>query len=537
MDQDAFRALVSTSTPVSGPSSSSSNSNPSFGKAHKRSHPASTSTKPSDLQPAARRPKSNSDYVDRAADRRSGKHNSEFRDVEALHADFEERIAAAETEEERQTLRDQISSVGGDAKYSVLVKGLDWALLAQNKAKIAKENGDGDGADGEEADLESAYQESKIGSSGDGGAEGNATAGKRSKEDIMEAIKRRREGKPSSSTSTDQAAKFGFRPIGFKPIGEPALEDSAEYKWVNGKRMRKKKKHVASVNDTEARPAEQVPAAREQGGSSNGHALSKAAIPAGEAKIRLQNEKSPSSPTKQGESASVTKPRPQPGKVSHLTTVADEIIKARPAVVTSPPRGANPSPPALADDSEEEEEDIFADVGGWDGIPDTKDAEDEDEDEQEQGQEQKSSDVVEVPQPVAVEPFNARSRSVGSPTLSSATVEAVESTQPNTLPQADVGSAPQLDPTSEANSPPLPAATSAAVSANLPASTTTSPPQPAIEADTGNVPATKVASPPQLPKVKEEISVPKLKPKKSKWDDDDDADTKERKKKKKKKHH
>ncbi|SPO25799.1 uncharacterized protein UTRI_03164 [Ustilago trichophora] len=535
MDQDAFRALVSTSSPVSGPSSSSSNSNRSFGKAHKRSNPASTSLKPSDLQLAARRPKSNSDYVDRAAARRSGKRNSEFRDVEALYADFEERIAAAETEEERQTLRDQISSVGGDAKYSVLVKGLDWALLAQNKAKIAKENGDGVGADGEERDLESAYQESKIGSSGDDGAEGNVTADKRSKEDIMEAIKRRREGKTSSSTSLDQAAKSSFRPIGFKPIGGPAQEDSAEYKWVNGKRMRKKKKHVASVDEIEARPTEQVPAAQEQNGSLNGQALSKAATSAGEAKIRLQNEKFPSSPTKQGESESTAKPRPQPAKVSHPTTVADDIKEARPTVVPSPPLGANPSPSAPAEDSEEEEDDIFADVGGWDGIPDTNDAEDEDE--EEQGQEQKSSDVVRVPQPAAVEPFNDRSRSVGSPTLSSATVEAVENPQQDTPPQANVGSAPQLDPTSEANSPPLAVATSAAVPANLLASTPSSPIQPAIEADTGNLPATEVGSPSRLSEVKEEISTPKPKPKKSKWDDDDDADAKERKKKKKKKQH
>ncbi|SPO25419.1 uncharacterized protein UTRI_03164_B [Ustilago trichophora] len=536
MDQDAFRALVSTSTPVSGPSSSS-NSNRSFGKAHKRSNPASTSTKPSDLQPAARKPKSNSDYVDRAAARRSGKHNSEFRDVEALHADFEERIAAAETEEERQMLRDQISSVGGDAKYSVLVKGLDWALLAQNKAKISRENGDGDGADGEEGDLESAYQESKVGSSGDGGAEGNATAGKRSKEDIMEAIKRRREGKASNSSSAgpDQAAKSGFRPIGFRPIGGLAEEDTAEYKWVNGKRMRRKKKHVAPVEDIEARPTEQIQAAREQGDPSNGQASSKTATPTDEAKSRLEKEKSPLSPTKQGESASVAKPNPQPEKLSHPTSIVDEVKEARPAVVASPPR-ANPSPPAPAPagDSEEEEEDIFADVGGWDGIPDTKDAEDEDG----QEQEQQSSHVGEVPQSTAVPSFNEHSGTVGSLTSPSPTIiEAIESAQVDPSPPADSGPAPQPDPASEANSPPRRAKPSAALAAELSASTTTLPSQHAIEAYTSLGPAVQSDIPPKLSKMIEETSTPKSKSKKSKWDDDDDQDTKERKKKKKKKHH
>ncbi|CDS00169.1 hypothetical protein [Sporisorium scitamineum] len=239
MDQEAFRQLVSTSSAVAGPSS-----NRAFGKAHKR-HPAASSTtssttKPSDLKPHKIKPNPHkssdgSSYIDRASARRSGIANSEFSDIEALHRDFEERIAAAETEEERQRLCDQISSVGGDAKYSVLVKGLDWALLAQNKARIERESGAGNG-EGEEGDLESAFQEGRA-----------EKDGKRSREDIVEAIRRRREAK---SAATNPAS--GFRPIGFKPIGgaEKPEEDSAEYKWVNGKRMRKKKNNNSAVEQS-----------------------------------------------------------------------------------------------------------------------------------------------------------------------------------------------------------------------------------------------------------------------------------------------
>ncbi len=160
MDQEAFRNLISSSSAVAGPSSSTSNR--SFGKAPRRNPAPTSTTKPSDLKP--RKLKSDSSYIDRASARRSGRTDSEFTDIEALHNDFETRIAAAETEEERQKLREQISSVGGDAKHSVLVKGLDWALLAQNRARIERENGAVEG----EGELEQAYQVGRTGGRGRG---------------------------------------------------------------------------------------------------------------------------------------------------------------------------------------------------------------------------------------------------------------------------------------------------------------------------------------------------------------------------------
>uniref|UniRef100_V5E5L9 RED-like N-terminal domain-containing protein n=1 Tax=Kalmanozyma brasiliensis (strain GHG001) TaxID=1365824 RepID=V5E5L9_KALBG len=247
MDQEAFRNLISTSSALAGPSGSTGNR--SFGKAHKRSAPPTSFTRPSDLKP--RKLKRDSTYTDRASARRSGTTN-EFDDVEELHRDFEERIAAAETEEERQRLRDQISSVGGDARYSVLVKGLDWGLLAQNKARVERENG-GYEQGGGEGELEVAYQEGRAGDDGEG-------EGKRSREDIVEAIRRRREAKGALKDEP----KTGFRPIGFKPIGGPDKQEEglAEYKWVGGKRMRKKKKLEAAPVEEElaSKEAEQVKA-------------------------------------------------------------------------------------------------------------------------------------------------------------------------------------------------------------------------------------------------------------------------------------
>ncbi|CBQ73058.1 conserved hypothetical protein [Sporisorium reilianum SRZ2] len=348
MDQDAFRQLVSSSSAVGAPSTRA------FGKAHKR-HPApstaSSSTKPSDLKPRKLHPtapNSSSSYIDRASARRSGQPDTEFRDIEALHRDFEQRIAAAETDEERRTLRAQISSVGGDAKHSVLVKGLDWALLAQNKARIERESGAS--GEGEEGELESAFQQ--------GRADKDA-GGKRSREDIVEAIKRRREAK---STAEAAGTAGGFRPIGFKPIGgaDKADEDAAEYKWVNGKRMRRKKKGSLVA---------------EQSTASDGHRDQAVAADKGDSTLPNAEQTVPSL----GAAHATNKKSASPSRDSPLQEQQGPQSVAQPETATQTILSSEqhrPPPPAPApaeDDDDDDDEDIFADVGGWDGIPDAND--------------------------------------------------------------------------------------------------------------------------------------------------------------------
>ena len=504
MDQEAFRQLVSTSSAVAGPSS-----NRAFGKAHRRTQPnpssAASSTKPSDLQP--RKSKPNDGYVDRAAARRSGNTDAEFRDIEALYADFEDRIAAATTEEERQTLRDQISSVGGDARYSVLVKGLDWALLAQNKAKIARETGGdaGDGAgEGEGDDLEAAYQESKD--KGSARDEANETGGKRSREEIVEAIKRRRQGK--NPAAAEENAKGGFRPIGFKPIGAAdKQDDSAEYKWVNGKRMRKKKKH-AEPTDAPKILEDPAAAAKQSGGASTRpQSRVTSSLPAErKASAELQSQQPPRTSFDDAERAVASTPKEsstQKKTSSPSTTTSDgdaETSTARPAAPTTAATLAPPAPAPQKEEAESEDEDIFADVGGWDGIPDTKDDE-------------ADSDAAPAelprrsPAPVSILSQTEAAQAEALP------VDAADDPPP----AASAPTPPAQDDSGPLDPPTVPAAAEVEV-----------PAEPSVP-----TPGVEVPAEAPVPTPVEPSSQP-ARPKKSKWDDADDVRDKKKKKHKKK---
>ncbi len=309
MDQDAFRQLISSAS-----SSSGSTSQRSFGKTAKRAAPSS-STKPADLS-KPKPSRSGAAYVDRAAARRSGTLAREFSDVEALQRDFEARIAVATSQEERQVLRDQLSSVGGDARYSVLVKGLDYALLAQNKAKLDQEAD----ASGQDDDLEQAFHAEKP---------------KRSRDDIMNAIKKRRAGGAGDDKST-AGTRMG---TGFRPIGKASEDEvAAEYKWKNGKRMRKK-----------VRPAPEPALVPEQSAASE--ANPSAAVKAKPAV--------PASPPRQAAPALPPSPSRQPS----------------PDPPASPAEKAPPMPEKVpdAESDDDGDDDIFADVGGWTGIADVDD--------------------------------------------------------------------------------------------------------------------------------------------------------------------
>lgn len=58
--------------------------------------------------------------------------------MEKLLEDFEARKANA-TAEELDAIEKQRAYLGGDSEHSVLVKGLDYALLAARKAELARE--------------------------------------------------------------------------------------------------------------------------------------------------------------------------------------------------------------------------------------------------------------------------------------------------------------------------------------------------------------------------------------------------------------
>ncbi len=524
MDQDAFRQLVSSSSAVGSSSSSSSTSKRAFGKAPKRAAPtsaSSSSTTVSDLEPRKlHRSKQDDAYLDRAAARRSGVSSGEFSDVESLHRDFEARIAAASSEEERQTLRDQISSVGGDAKYSVLVKGLDWGLLAQNKAKLEREaRGEGGQEDeGDDGGLEEAYEEGS----------------KRSREDIVEAIRRRKEGKKAAGKGEAEkdSSRDGFKPIGFKPIAKvdskEAEDEGAEYKWVNGKRMRKKKKKDS--NAAEAAPSA-ADALQPQSSPST---------PRGEATKMVERHAAP-------KSQNVPRSMQRPAQVDSLSPPRQEksasagvapLGSAPTTTAVDPHRvdAQKPSTPALvpataveqgSDKADSDEEDIFADVGGWDGIADVNDEVDDEEDNIDthaEKREEEEEGALESPVP---------------PPSASNDV-------PLTVKRSPTPEAALPSPSASATSPALQlhGDSSTVKALKLEAHTVSQPLAPLDEPEPGQdgttaaeMPqqATDPSRPAEPPSTVQDT--PKTKPKKSKWDDDEDEKDKKRKKKKSKKHH
>ncbi|KAJ3511112.1 hypothetical protein NLJ89_g4286 [Agrocybe chaxingu] len=156
-----------------------------------------------------------SKYRDRAAERRDGEGN------DYAHIDARRKY------------------LGGDGEHSVLVKGLDFALLEQNKATTSRLTNDDVDA------LEQAFAESSH-------AESTATK-KRTRQDLIEELKRQRAeqgGKSSPSPqigiggegtrSSEQTGKF--KPIGFKPISSTSTKKKKKSTMEGGDGEKKKKK-------------------------------------------------------------------------------------------------------------------------------------------------------------------------------------------------------------------------------------------------------------------------------------------------------
>jgi len=135
------------------------------------------------------------------------------------------------------------------------VKGLDFALLEQNKARSLNS------ADDDES-LEKAFLAASSG-------EPSTVPKKRTREDLIRELKEKRGSKPTEDASMSKTAepesrlleeakqKGKFKPIGFKPIGDgdtkKKTKKKVETEGKNGERKKKKRKvEVASkdVNGT-----------------------------------------------------------------------------------------------------------------------------------------------------------------------------------------------------------------------------------------------------------------------------------------------
>lgn len=323
MDQQAFRQLVASNV---GSSSSSSARSSTTAQSRKRDPTLVAASPASELKP--RKVASSSTYIDRAAARR------------LAGSDHEHLNAGTRQPDNTDAL--------------VPVKGLDLSLLAENKAKLV-EGFAGSGPDNDEAELEHAYEQSHHTHSStriepetaekDRLGENHGIAGsKLSRDEIIEALERRKR-KSNATSSTSHTTNSGLGK-GFKPIGAASAvddENEAEYKWVNGKRMRRKRK---------TRPLSE---------------------PADVSAMKpVDPMKSSAEPS---ENRSQLKQTPQTSDGPKTRMIADRRESASPTRTVSPII----APKSLLEDDEDEDEDedIFAGVGGWTGLPE-EDADEDD---------------------------------------------------------------------------------------------------------------------------------------------------------------
>ena len=128
--------------------------------------------------------------------------------------------------------------LGGDSDHSILVKGLDFALLEQNKARLVSTSSKQDDEALEEVFAQKAPTLPAP------------TSTKRSRADIIKELKEKRVNGGESEQPKEEAVaekptnSSKFRPIGFKPIGTSTEEKVKKKKKKEGSEPKKKKRKV-----------------------------------------------------------------------------------------------------------------------------------------------------------------------------------------------------------------------------------------------------------------------------------------------------
>ncbi|GAA5895773.1 uncharacterized protein JCM6883_001617 [Sporobolomyces salmoneus] len=242
MDQDQFRSLLATST--SKPTSASTSK---FGKPPPKPtncgkttdfKPRPPSKKSNPLKGGKKATGSGDGYRDRAAERRAGK-ESDFAGAEKLLQEFEARKAAEREREQDSMIKEEEERkyLGGDAEHSILVKGLDMALLERRKLELSatQEKELEDVEDELDRQLEKPTKKGK-------GKEKEGTKGK-TRDELLEELKKSRSSASGSG---------GFKPIGegeglgkgWKKLGAPTTTTTEGGGGGGEKKLRKKKKKV-----------------------------------------------------------------------------------------------------------------------------------------------------------------------------------------------------------------------------------------------------------------------------------------------------
>ncbi|VDC03518.1 unnamed protein product [Peniophora sp. CBMAI 1063] len=250
MDQDSFRQLLQTPRP--GASSTPTARGTLLGQAKKPAAAKKASNEPA-FKPRnvkkdkdGEKKKKDARWRDRAAERREGK-EGDFADVEAVLKEFEKR------NEGEEDMEDKRAYLGGDAEHSVLVRGLDRALLEQNRARLASHTN----AEADE-DLEATFSSLPAAKPDSAAPKKGADGKKRSRADILADLKAKRDGGVPATPDDAPFPNSKFKPIaassGFKPIGEKKKKKKrAKEEAANGEDGGKKKKRKMDEGAVEGR--------------------------------------------------------------------------------------------------------------------------------------------------------------------------------------------------------------------------------------------------------------------------------------------
>ncbi|KAG0152301.1 hypothetical protein CROQUDRAFT_85363 [Cronartium quercuum f. sp. fusiforme G11] len=265
MDQDAFRALLSapstacSSRRLAQPPARSggrlglgSNSRADSGRTISGSGHDSAQKPPGSLKPRKFKSKnedgtqkkstdSKGVYRDRALERRQGK-DGDFAEAEHLLENFQARVAAAGNQVDRDLLEQQTKYLGGDERHTILVKGLDHALLERRKAELSMS-----GTLDDDDLLEAAFEETQRLEptnqlNNQTSSQARSSTQKPTHRDELLARLKSSRSTVSASVPADLAVVDKLKTAGkFKPIGSTGNQ-STENKERERKERKKRKK-------------------------------------------------------------------------------------------------------------------------------------------------------------------------------------------------------------------------------------------------------------------------------------------------------
>ncbi|OAV98749.1 hypothetical protein PTTG_01695 [Puccinia triticina 1-1 BBBD Race 1] len=272
MDQDAFRALLSTTNPSQSTQHSRPNGRLVLGggstnRSTNPSQPSGSTYKPvpsTSLKPRKSKPKEPADgtvkgsdrsshggYRDRASERRQGL-DGDFAEAEHLLENFQARVAAAGSQMDKDVLEQQTKYLGGDERHTILVKGLDHALLERRKAELSEGGKLGQVTDD---DLEIAYQQNGNKAPSEEIAlpsTSSKAAKKKHRDELLEQLKAART--PADLVVVEKLKAAGkFKPIGFTSV-QDKNQDEERKERKRRKAEKKKKKAIKAEQAVEPTP-------------------------------------------------------------------------------------------------------------------------------------------------------------------------------------------------------------------------------------------------------------------------------------------